>query len=135
MPTPPADKLRQTQKSNPRRDNIVWIVNWLLNIPRVVRILIVGIFAVSVTLGLFQFVDFIYLRLFFTMETRIIPSLVSASFGLAMYLLGWMCFVGTAGEKPPVRRAVLWYFGTGIFAVFLVLLWMLEGYFTGNAPI
>ena len=101
----------------------VWIVRW----PRLVRILIVALFALAVTLALSPLVDYLYDRFFFSMETRMVPSLVSASFGLLMYLVGWMLMVGTVGEEPEARVALLWYIGTGVAAMLVVGILVVRG--------
>lgn len=100
-----------------------WIARW----PRLVRILIVALFALAVTLALSPLVDYLYDRFFFSMQTREVPSLVSASFGLLMYLLGWWLMVGTVGEKPEARAALLWYIGTGVAALLFVVFLLVRG--------
>ena len=77
--------------SQPQSRLVGFIVRW----PRLVRILTVALFALAVTLALSPLVDYIYDRYFFSMETRVVPSLVSSGFGLVMYLLGWWLMVGT----------------------------------------
>ena len=57
---------------------------------------------------------------FFSVDTRMVPALVTTVFGLIMYLLGWWLIVGTVGEKPAVRTAIVWYLGAGLAAIILV---------------
>ena len=102
---------------------VVLIVRW----PRLVRILVVALFALAVTLALSPLVDYIYDRYFFSMETRIVPALVTSGFGLLMYLLGWWLLVGTVGERPAARIALLWYIGTGLVAVVVVSILVFRG--------
>ncbi len=118
---------RQSRKSGSADPSRIRGVNWLLTLPRSVKIVLNGGFALSVTLALFPVVDEIYIRLFFNENTVIAPALVSVSFGLVMYLAGWMLIVGTVGEHPPARLAVLWYCGIGILAVFVVILLVIQG--------
>lgn len=96
------------------------LVNSILSLPRITRILVVGIFALAATLAVSPLVDFIYDRYFFARDTVMAPALVTTVLGLTMYLIGWWLVVGTVGEKPDVRRMVLWYFGLGFAAVITV---------------
>ncbi len=89
-------------------------------LPRIVRILLVALFALAVTLAVSPLSDLIYDRYFFSMETRIAPALATAVIGLVMYLFGWWLMVGTVGERPAARPAVVWYFGVGVLAVVIV---------------
>ncbi len=103
------------------------LINRLVALPRVARVLIVALFALMVTLALSPLVDTIYLTYFYSYETRIIPSLVSASFGLVVYVIGWWLMVGTLGERPIARIALLWYCGTGLLALLVVVFLLLRG--------
>jgi hypothetical protein len=95
--------------------------NQVSQLPRLIRILLVALFALAVTLALSPLVDLIYDHYFFSMETRIAPALVTATFGLMMYVLGWWLIVGTVGERPAARAAMVWYFGIGVLAVVVVV--------------
>ena len=99
----------------------------IVRLPRLARILIIALFALAVTLSLSPLVDYIYSTYFFSMETRVVPSLISAGFGLIMYLIGWWLMVGTIGERPAARTALLWYLGTGILAIVVVSILVLRG--------
>jgi hypothetical protein len=99
----------------------------LVMTPRLLRMLLVGIFALAVTLSLSPLVDLIYSEYFFSMDTVIVPSLVSAGFGLIMYALGWWLLVGTVGERPIARIALLWYCGTGVLALLVVIFLIVRG--------
>lgn len=103
------------------------LIHAVLRLPRIWRIILAAIFALATTLALSPIVDAIYLRYLFTEGTRIVPSLVSAGFGLAMYVSGWLLIVGTVGEDPQARFAVLWYFVLGTLAILLTVLWMVQG--------
>lgn len=103
------------------------LLNWFLALPRIIRIILAAIFALATTLALSPIVDKIYVDYFFTEQTRILPSLISTGFGLVMYVTGWMLFIGTVGDDPPPRFAVLWYFVLGWFAILLALLWFVQG--------
>ncbi len=91
----PKHQSGKSKRTDPSR---IRSINWLFNLPRSVRIVLNGVFALSVTLALFPVVDEIYLRLFFNESTVLVPALVSVSFGLAMYLAGWMLI---ATSPPP----------------------------------
>jgi hypothetical protein len=124
--------------NKPRTVRISWdltgFVAWMLARPRTVRFLIVGLFAISVTLAVFPIVDELYIRFLFDEATRILPSFVSTSLGIIMYVFGWRLIIGTIGEVPPVRPAVFWYLVIGILATLLVVALFLQGYSIGTAP-
>ena len=103
------------------------IINRLVRLPRVARALIVMFFALMVTLALSPLVDAIYLTYFYQYETRVVPSLVSAAFGLTVYVIGWWLMVGTLGERPIARIALLWYCGIGVLAMLVVVFLILRG--------
>ncbi|NWF68616.1 MAG: hypothetical protein HXY40_05995 [Chloroflexi bacterium] len=137
MPTPSPRKLKTSPPpppaALPERD-LSWLVRSLLRIPRLLRILICAVFGFAVTLGTTPIIDYLYLRFIYNDSTELtrsihaaVPALIEISLGLAMYMVGWLCFVGTRAETPTARPAVLWYFGAGSLAVFLVLLWIIQG--------
>lgn len=103
------------------------MIDSILSLPRLVRIIIAALFALCVTLALSPMIDMIYMELFFNPQTVIAPSLVSAAFGLAMYVLGWRFLVGTVGEKPEVRLFVLWYIVLGLIAIAVVAILIVRG--------
>jgi hypothetical protein len=103
------------------------LANHIVALPRLVRVLLAALFGLCVTLSLSPLIDLIYDRYFFSMETRMAPALVSSAFGLVMYMLGWWLMVGTVGERPGPRLAVLWYVGTGVFAVTAVTVLIIFG--------
>ncbi len=103
------------------------LVSRIVHLPRVIRVLIVGIFALAVTLAVSPLVDLIYDRYFFSMNTLMAPALVTAFLGLGMYLIGWWLIVGTVGETPPAHMRVLWYFSVGAGAVVIVTMLIILG--------
>lgn len=107
----------------------------VLRMPRLTRVGLVSVFALSVTVAIFPLVDSVYVQFFFSQATVILPSLVSAGFGLLMYILGWWLLVGTVGEAPPARISVLWYVAVGLLAIVLIIVLALFGIVTGNAPL
>jgi hypothetical protein len=107
----------------------------VLRLPRLARVGLVSLVALSVTVALFPLVDSVYVQFFFNQATVILPSLVSAGFGLVMYIVGWWLVVGTVGEAPPARTGVLWYAAFGLLAIVLIIVLVLFGIVTGNAPL
>ena len=118
---------RIQQKPIQAASRLVWFGDRLSQLPRLVRILLVGLFALAVTLALSPLVDLIYDRYFFSAQTVIIPALVTATFGLLTYMLGWWLLVGTVGERPEARAVTVWYFGIGVLAVVVVVYLILTG--------
>jgi hypothetical protein len=103
------------------------MIDWILSLPRLARILIAIMFALCVTLALSPLIDLIYTEFFFDPQTVLVPSLVSASFGLGMYVLGWRFLIGTVGEKPDARLFVLWYVVLGLMAIAVVAILIVRG--------
>jgi hypothetical protein len=102
----------------------------VVNLPRLVRILLAAVFALSATLAVFPLVDYLYLSYMFTPDTRLLPSFVSAGIGVVTYLLGWWLIVGAAGSTPPSRPAVFWYVCVGVFLMLLVIVLSAFGLFS-----
>jgi hypothetical protein len=103
------------------------LIDWILGLPRILRIVIAAGFALCVTLALSPLVDFVYVAYFLNPQTVIVPSLVSAAFGLGMYVLGWRFLIGTVGEKPESRLFVLWYITLGLMAIVVVAILIVRG--------
>jgi hypothetical protein len=99
----------------------------LARLPRIARIGFAALVAVATVLLITPVVDGIYMTNFFDYNTRILPALVSTGIGIAVYFVGWVVFVGYAGEGARPRRVVFWYFLTGCVVVALVLLLLLNG--------
>ena len=91
---------------------------------RIIRLLVVAIFAISTTLAISPTIDAIYIQYFFTEATRILPSLIAMSGGLVMYVVGWMYLVGSLGQPVTVTRGLKLYFYMGLFTIIIVLLWV-----------
>jgi hypothetical protein len=96
----------------------------LLNLPRVVRILIVGVFALAVTL-IVALVAF-YESIFYSDTLQFILYVVATVLGLVMYVIGWYLIVGTVDTTPPVRQAVWWYVVLGTLAIVLIILSVIQ---------
>ncbi|GAB4510453.1 MAG: hypothetical protein OHK0046_07310 [Anaerolineae bacterium] len=109
-----------------------FLVRAVLSLPRLIRILIAGVFALATVLAVSPIVDEIYLLFFYSPATALVPSLISAALGVMMYLIGWQMIVGTVGEPKRAPRGVLWYFGIGLFALLIVGLWLLRLALTNN---
>lgn len=119
----------------PAREPIVTrLVRGLLKLPRLVRIVLVAVFALAVTFALSPVIDAVYIRYFFDESTRILPSLAAAAAGLVMYALGWVVLIGTVGESPPERSLVLWYSLLVLLVLVLVIVMIAAGWISGLAP-
>jgi len=100
----------------------------LNHMPRIVRILIAGFFALVVTAAIFPIVDRVYLDYFYNPDAPpTLAAVISAIIGGLMYAVGWRLIVGTIGEEIPARKAVLWYFVIGLFALVIVVLLIVQG--------
>ena len=93
-----------------------------LALPRIWRILLVSLFALAVTLAVTPIVDNFYVSNFFSMETRLLPSLVSVGLGIVTYAVGWRLLIGMVGDTPEPRQSTLWYLIFGICMMALVLI-------------
>ncbi|GAB1422350.1 hypothetical protein MASR2M15_25790 [Anaerolineales bacterium] len=103
------------------------MIERLISLPRWVRILIVLINALVMVLAVFALVDEIYLRYFYTPDTVVIPSLVTAVIGSIMYIWGWLYWVGGRGEQVQVSRFLYLYLGIFVIAYTLVLILIIYG--------
>ena len=100
----------------------------LVQLPRLIRILISLFFAAMVTLAIFALVDHIYLRYFFTEETRMIPALVTVAIASAVYIWGWWGYVGRVHTVPTPSNYILAYFGVGLVATITVIVLLIQGF-------
>lgn len=107
----------------------------LVELPRIVRIIIAGFFALMVVFLLFPLIDHIYIRFFFTVETTMIPALLTVSIGAVAYLIGWQIYVGTIDSKRSAQKVVLWYFVIGLIVTLLVAGLFMYGVVSLNAPV
>lgn len=106
------------------------MVRRLLRLPRLLRIMLVFLPTFAVTIVITPVIDALYLRYFFTPETRILPSLLTAGVALVMYMIGWVLIVGTTGEKPEERQAAVWYTIASILTILLAFMWLTYLFFT-----
>jgi hypothetical protein len=111
------------------------LAEYILGLARLLRILLVVTLALFATLALSPIVDEIYIRFFFSMETRAIPYLISMTFGLLMYLIGWQLIVGTVGERLEYRKIMIWYLAVAGLSVLMVGVWFIRLLALGRAPI
>jgi hypothetical protein len=110
-----------SKKQNP--DKEIGFVQGLLNFPRITRMIITAVFALSVTLALSPVVDRLYEQYFYSEDTLMLPAIISAVLGVLMYVVGWFAIVGVAGEKIMPSKAVVIYLISGLIAIVLVLMW------------
>lgn len=121
----------------------------MVTLPRYVRVLITGFFALAVTFATFpvltQFFRLvswatgnpeIILEYIFTQNQTTANVLFGLSFGVGglFYVIGWRLFVGTVGEDPPAQMRVVWYFLAGGGAVLITAVWLLSGVMAGSTP-
>lgn len=94
-----------------------------LALPRIWRIALVSLFALAVTLAVTPIVDNFYVDNFFSMDTRLLPSLFSVGLGFVVYAVGWRLLIGMVGDAPQPRKATTWYliFGIAMLALVLIL--------------
>lgn len=117
---------------NPPDSRASRLVNWIVDLPRLTRIVLAALFALAITLVVTPVVDGVYMNNFFETNTRMAPALVSTALGLVYYGVGWRLIVGYVGEKPTARPAVLWYFGIGLIACLIALVLVVIGAVTGS---
>jgi hypothetical protein len=129
-----ADKKPGALPAQPREPLLLRGVRSLLGLPRLVRIAIAALFALTVTVALGPIIDNIYLQFFFSDATRLLPTLAAAGVGLVMYVLGWMLLVGTVGEAGSVRWAVIWYLVIGLLSICLIITQVVLGFTIINTP-
>jgi hypothetical protein len=98
-------------------------VESLLGFPRMMRIVLAGVFALAVTLALSPIIDQLYLAYFFSEDTLMLPSLVAGGLGILMYVAGWFLLVGFVGEDRTSSWMVILYLLIGVLAIVLVLIW------------
>jgi hypothetical protein len=96
----------------------------LLGFPRLLRIVLVGLFALAVTFVVALLLY--YQSIFYSPDLQIVFYIIATVFGLFMYLAGWRLIVGTVGETPPVQRSVVWYLGVGLLATLMIVLWVIQ---------
>lgn len=111
------------------------LASWIVTRPRLHRILLVALFSLAVVLLAFPVVDNVYINLFFSEATRILPSLVAAGLGALMYIVGWRLIIGTRGETPAVHPLVLVYCLFGVIVIILVVILVLQGYSIATAEL
>lgn len=112
------------------------IVYYLIAMPRWVRIALITTIALATVLLVFPLIDNIYWHYFFTVETRVIPSIVSAGLGGMMYLLGWHWVVGVfKDERPAINRRTTYYLFISMLIILLDILLLAQGIITANQTI
>ena len=103
------------------------LIQGLVQLPRLIRIIIAVFFAGMMTLAVSPLVDHIYLRYFFSIETRILPAFVTVAIASIMYIAGWRIYIGTVNTVPSAKNRILWYFGMGISVTIIVIVLFIQG--------
>jgi len=116
------------KKVLPNSKNLSFWDQWvqrILGLSRLWRLAFVVLSSLALVAVIFPAVDYIYLERFFSVDTRLLPSLVSASAMLLMsasamllmYGTGYILLVGWRGEVPPARRIILLYVLLGFLMI------------------
>jgi hypothetical protein len=113
---------------------VTYLVRKILDWPRLLRIIIISIFALAVTASIFPMVDYIYMENYFNEQTVILPSFVSAGLGIIIFGIGWWLMVGVRGEKRPERTAVFFYMVFGLLVIGFVFILIINGYHVATLP-
>ncbi|GAB4310645.1 MAG: hypothetical protein Kow00117_04080 [Phototrophicales bacterium] len=101
------------------------LVSYVLKLPRITRIFLSGLFSLAVTLVVSLVADSI-LSATVPEDTKVvILTMIAGGLGIIMYALGYFFIVGIIGEDVVARRATGFYILLGLFAIFLVVLWIL----------
>ena len=106
----------------------------IVRLPRGIRILLAGAFAVALTL-LVTPLAYSLLRVdFFVADSSQIfaPTLIALVSGLVLYVVGWRLMIGYAGETPTANPALLVYFLAGILICALALILVVIGAISGT---
>lgn len=108
------------KKVLPDSKNLSFWDQWvqrILGLSRLWRLAFVVLSSLALVAVIFPAVDYIYLERFFSVDTRLLPSLVSASAMLLMYGAGYILLVGWRGEVPPARRIIVLYVLLGFLMI------------------
>ena len=135
-PTGKSLKQARIERNQPveRVPLVTFLIRKILGLPRLLRIVIISIFALALTAVVFPAVDFAYMEHFFSENTKILPSFVSTGVGIIMYGVGWWLLVGMRGEQRPERIGVFFYVLAGILIIAFVVYLIINGYSTANLP-
>lgn len=109
------------------------VVRFVVNLPRLARILLCAVLALATTFAVSPLVDYLYLSYMYTPETTVVPSLVSAGAGIVAYFFGWWLIIGPAGDAPPVRPAAFIYLCFGILMLALIIVLSVMGLSSANS--
>lgn len=120
------EQLEERRKQAEHQPIWVTVAERVLGLPRSFRIFIAVLVAIAVVVVVRPVIDDIYLREFFSDDTRMLPALVATALGAVVYVLGWYAIVGWVGDERTARPLVLWYLGFGIIVVGLALIWLLR---------
>ncbi len=113
---------------------VTYLIRKILGWPRLLRIIIICVFALAVTAVVFPLVDFVYMENFFNEQTVILPSFVSSGLGIITFGVGWWLLVGVRGEKRPERTAVFFYMLFGLLVIAFVFILIINGYHVATLP-
>lgn len=124
-----ASDTRQRAEAAKKPTGVWWqrSVARVLALPRLVRIILIGLFSGAVVLAVFPLIDRIYFYNFFSPDTRAVPAYILAGIGLVYYALGWWLVIGRAGTRPAVRAATSVYLLTGLIMLLIDFVLIAQG--------
>lgn len=103
------------------------IIDRVLLLPRLIRIFIVAFATLLLVMAIFPLVDIVYVTYFFTPGTVVLPSLISVSLGLVVYVWGWRSLVGLVGESPAPKLSSRAFIVLALLLLFFDLVLILQG--------
>lgn len=113
--------------------SFTWLES-VVRLPRLARMALAVLFALSVTLLLTPLIDGWYLSSFDAAEAPLLPALASASAGVIAYLIGWRLLVGLVDEPPQANGALAVYLIAGCAALLLTIVLVILGAVSGVSP-
>lgn len=122
--TPSAANAQGTSASKSPRRPLYHLLSQLLGWPRLARITFVAISSLLMALFLTPLLTDVHWRFAYTLDTYYAPAVLTILFACVMYIVGWRLIVGTPGEPPQPRPALLGYFVVMLFVLLAALAWI-----------
>jgi hypothetical protein len=94
--------------------------------PRLTRIVVVWVVALGFVAVMFPVIDEVYLRFLYRLDAPMIPALITAAFGCAVYLAGWLLLVGGTKQPEPRVLSEVYLWG-GVVSLGLAIVLILSG--------
>lgn len=112
-----------TTSQSPRRP-LHALLTWLLGWPRLARIAFVITTSLLMTLFLTPLLTDVHWRFAYTLDTYYAPAIIAILVTCVMYIVGWRLVVGTPGEPPQPRPALLGYFAVMLIILLAGVVWI-----------